>query len=254
MKKSSVYDYYSFGNNYSETRNNWDSKLVSDAVEELTEYLEELDDLELPVTSAIAKPLHTILKALETQQPDQKIPKALGNQISEIIEKADPALDAELGQKEVLYVTPKRFDVDKLLRDPQHLLASHTWGSLSECARTDYTYACKCVAFSLGTASAFHIMRTTEEMVKQLYFHYVKTKRMKKPMWGPVITKLKSKNRPKPSMELLDQLDTIRKNFRNPTQYPDKFYSIDEAQDLLFSSIVALNMIGHRRPRPRIES
>ncbi len=35
----------------------------------------------------------------------------------------------------------------------------------------------------------------------------------------------------------------IRKNYRNPTQHPEKFYTTDEAQDLLNSSIVAINSI-----------
>ena len=63
-------------------------------------------------------------------------------------------------------------------------------------------------------------------------------------MWGPMVEKLRSKNQPKPSSDLLDHLDLIRKNYRNPTQHPDKFYSIDEAQDLLNSTIVAINMIS----------
>jgi hypothetical protein len=76
-----------------------------------------------------------------------------------------------------------------------------------------------------------------------LYYCFVKTNRLTKPMWGPMTDKLRRKNKPKPTNDLLDHLDTIRKNFRNPTQHPEKFYTIDEAQDLLFASIVAINRV-----------
>src|SRR5262249_40866727 len=98
----------------------------------------------------------------------------------------------------------------------------------------------RCITMNLSTAAAFHLMRCVEDCVKLLYFQFVKTGRMEKPMWGPMVEKLKNKNKPKPSPEILDQLDIIRTNFRNPTQHPQKFYNIDEAQDLLNASIVAI--------------
>ena len=62
-------------------------------------------------------------------------------------------------------------------------------------------------------------------------------------MWGPMVEKLRNKRNPKPETQLLDQLDMIRTNFRNPTQHPQKIYDMEEAQDLMHLSIVALNGI-----------
>jgi hypothetical protein len=42
----------------------------------------------------------------------------------------------------------------------------------------------------------------------------------------------KKKTIPKGTDVLLNQLDYIRAQFRNPTQHPDKIYDIQEVQDL----------------------
>jgi len=54
---------------------------------------------------------------------------------------------------------------------------------------------------------------------------------------------LRRKNKPRPTIKLLDHLDSMRRNFRNPTQHPELFYTMDEAQDLLSHTIGAMNMI-----------
>jgi hypothetical protein len=59
-------------------------------------------------------------------------------------------------------------------------------------------------------------------------------------MWGPMIEHLK-KRRNAPQKTLIDHLDHIRINFRNPTQHPDAIYDIDQAQDLLAVSIDVVN-------------
>lgn len=74
-------------------------------------------------------------------------------------------------------------------------------------------------------------------------------------MWGPMTAQLRDKRAPKPSTKLLAHLDGMRIHFRNPTQHPDAFYTMDEAQDLLNQTISAINMIAAELPKnelPRI--
>jgi hypothetical protein len=92
-------------------------------------------------------------------------------------------------------------------------------------------------------------MRTLEEQVKVLYFAFKKTKRLAKPMWGPMTAELRAKKAPKPSEKLLAHLDGMRIHFRNPTQHPDLFYTLDEAEDLLNQTIVAMGMICAELPK-----
>jgi hypothetical protein len=47
----------------------------------------------------------------------------------------------------------------------------------------------------------------------------------------------------------MSHLDGIRVHFRNPTQHPEAFYTLDEAQDLLNQTITAVNMIHRELPK-----
>ena len=49
------------------------------------------------------------------------------------------------------------------------------------------------------------------------------------------------KRRDAPLKPLMDNLDNIRVNFRNPTQHPEARYDMDGAQDLLSISIDVVN-------------
>jgi hypothetical protein len=115
---------------------------------------------------------------------------------------------------------------------------------LSDNAKQDYHFACAQIALSQPTAAAFHLMRALEDEVKNMYFCFKKTNRLEKPMWGPMISQLRAKRAPRPSEKLLNHLDWMRIHFRNPTQHPDLFYTMDEAQDLLNHTIIASNMIA----------
>ncbi|MCX6895890.1 MAG: hypothetical protein NTZ16_10410 [Verrucomicrobia bacterium] len=243
MKEISIYDYYAFGYNYNNWRSGCAGKKVSEVLADLKEYIKNITALELQVTVQVIEPLNEIVKSLEKLKGEDVIPADRATRIEGVIEGADKTLDAELQLKTVLSVTPKRFNIDMLLASPKKLLAQNSWDVLSENAKMDFSQATRCIAMSLSTAAAFHLMRCVEEMVKMLYLDFIKQKRMTNPMWASMIDKLRNKNQPKPSSELLDQLDMIRANFRNPTQHPQKYYDIDEAQDLLNSSIVAINGI-----------
>jgi hypothetical protein len=128
------------------------------------------------------------------------------------------------------------------------LLGDGVFATLSDNAKRDYKLACLQVALNQPTAAAFHLMRMLEEQVKVLYFAFKKTNRLEKPMWGPMTIELRTKRAPKPSAKLLDHLDGMRVHFRNPTQHPQAFYTIDEAQDLLNQTIAATNMIHAELP------
>lgn len=242
MKETNIYDYYCFGFNYHLWKQGFTGEQNSFVKSALEEYIENISELELQVTAQITEDLEDIANSIENDS--KTIDAETAKRIESIIDRADSALDAELQLKKVLIVTPKRFNQEMLLKHPEKLLAKGAALHMSDNAKLDFSSATRCIAMNLSTAAAFHLMRCVEEMVKQLYYSFVKQNRMDKPMWGPILTKLKNKNRPKPNAELIDHLDIIRKNFRNPTQHPEKFYSIDEAQDLLNSSIVAINMIS----------
>jgi hypothetical protein len=74
-----------------------------------------------------------------------------------------------------------------------------------------------------------------------MYFHFKKSKRIKKPMWGPMTDELRKKIGGKPDLVILDTLDVIRKSYRNPTQHPETIYDIESGQDLFGLCLDILN-------------
>ena len=158
-------------------------------------------------------------------------------------------MDAELQLRTAYVLTIKRYSLESLLNTPAELLGDGVYARLSDTSKRDFSLACIQIALSQPTAAAFHLMRALEEQVKMLYFSYKKINRLDKPMWGPMTNELRNKKAPKPTEKLLNHLDGMRVHFRNPTQHPELFYSLDEAQDLLNQTITAINMIVAELPK-----
>ncbi len=128
-------------------------------------------------------------------------------------------------------ITEKRIDVKKLLNDTGSLFAKDVFDSLPDKIQYDFKESGKCIAFECPTASAFHVLRGLEGVLRILLNNLspqIDTSQMN---WGPVITELKNLNISDLSI-LLDNLDRIRANYRNPTNHPEKIYNIEEVQDL----------------------
>lgn len=53
---------------------------------------------------------------------------------------------------------------------------------------------------------------------------------------------------PKPNKALLDHLDNIRKNFRNPTNHPEMVYGMDEVQTLFALVVDVLDRMARELP------
>ena len=243
MKKTPIYEYYAFGFNHGLLRNDGLKGWAKDgAVKHLRGFFESLTSLNLRVTLKVAGELQVIVEQLEDSDA-AKIDDVLANRIKREAEKIDPSLDAELQLQDAYVLTEKRYGTDKLIENPGSLLSGGVYIRLSDMSKKDFSLACVQIAFSQPTAAAFHLMRALEDQVKMLYFDFKKTKRLKKPMWGPMVEELRNKRAPKPSEKLLVHLDGIRVHFRNPTQHPEIFYTLDEAQDLLNQTITAINMV-----------
>ena len=248
MEQNTIYRYYSFGFNYCLLKTYaLAGRTRVKAIEDLTHFFEALDSFDLQVTKRVAIDLVVILNELEDSD-EEGMPPALVTRIQKAVAKLDPALDAELQLRIAYILTKKRHSLPSLTAQPEELLGKATWESLTPTSKRDFTSACMQIALNQPTGAAFHLMRTLEEQVKVLYFAFKKTKRMEKPMWGPMTTELRKKNKPKPSDKLLSHLDGMRIHFRNPTQHPTAFYALNEAEDLLSATIVAIGMICAELP------
>lgn len=250
MRQTDIYNYYVFGFNYGVIkRSGLKGETRKVALEYLDEFFSFLADLDLQVTRLVASQLKDVTEAIRDSE-NEVVSEATAAKLMQQALMLDAALDAELQLKKAYVLTKKRYPLESLLGKASDLLANGVYDRLSDNAKRDYQLACMQVALSQPTAAAFHLMRALEEQVKVLYFSFKKTNRLEKLMWGPMTSQLRSKRAPKPSLKLLDHLDGMRVHFRNPTQHPQTFYTIDEAQDLLNQTITAINMIHAELPKP----
>lgn len=243
MKQKNIYSFYFFGYNYC-LFSEFGLKGISkeDAIRNLDIFLKKIEELDLLVTHKACTNLIKVRDEI-SDSTEKEISKLTAEKLKKKLKKLDIVIDSELKLKKAFILTEKRYSLDKLMNNPYQLLAKNVFNHLAENAKKDFSSGCYQVALNQATGSAFHLMRALEEQVKQMYFHFKKTKRLAKPMWGPMLTQLESKNKPKPSRKLIDYLNSIRIHYRNPTQHPELFYTMDEAQDLLNQTISALNMI-----------
>lgn len=149
---------------------------------------------------------------------------------------------AEAQTKHAFVVADRRNKADDLLGGMSGLLSPGVYGWLAELSQSDLDSAGRCLAFGLPTSAGFHLMRLAEGALRQYYCCLVRQNRIKDRSWGPVIKALRAKTgRHAPPPELLDHLDHLRSNFRNPTQHPEMVYDIEDVQDLLGVVLDAIN-------------
>ncbi len=211
-------------------------------------FLSKLETLGLSVTAKAAtqEELPKLLQELKSTDSDSVLSQGQADDLTIKMEVIQKVLRAEAAEKYAFVTSPKRWDVERLLNDPGSLFGKGVYDELDAIAAYDFEEACKCIVFERPTAAVFHIMRGAEAVLRTFYCHVVKQKRLPegKRMWGPMIDQLKSRSKPPPKA-LLDNLNAIRLNFRNPTQHPDEIHSIDRAQDLLGLTIPVVNdMVG----------
>jgi hypothetical protein len=207
-------------------------------------FLEELERLGLTITLNVAKneKLPTLLEELRATEDGSRLTNKQAEMLADAISSVKKTLRAEAEEKKAFVTSPKRWDVERLLTDPGSMFGEGVYEKLDSHAAYDFEEACKCIAFERPTAAAFHNMRGTEATLRAFYCYTVRRKRLakEKQMWGPMLDQLKGRSIPPPKA-LLDNLDSIRFNFRNPTQHPDEIHTIDSAQDLLGLTIPAVN-------------
>lgn len=179
--------------------------------------------------------------SINAMERSQAITKELAGSIEEEFEKIENIIFAEALTKKIYILAQRRFNTEYLLSEPEKLLKEGAFAKLDEIARTDFSSSCRCILFGEPTASAFHILRATESVLKSYYAHHRRQNRLPKPMWGSMVDQLKMKTRNKPPAALIASLDLIRTAYRNPTQHPEAVYEIDSAQDLFG---VCLDVIG----------
>lgn len=255
MEKVRIYQYYSFGFNYCWIRGLSLDSSNQKLKDELERYLKFISDLNLQVTlSAID------LKGLKADI--MQLAKICKNKISsneqvnptthaKIIQKLhelDIVLDAELNIKIGYILDEKRFSNKYLTENIDNLFAKSTFLKIPSLAQYDFQESGLCLVFDRFTASAFHALRGTECVLKEYYCLLLTKTTKETETWSTFVNAINSGIKkgsisPPPDEELMINLESLRKYYRNKTQHPQLVYNSDESQDLLVSCIKAVNEI-----------
>lgn len=257
MEKTNIFDYWAFGYNYYLLRLDCEGLIIHGPTSSLIYHLEEffyyVDKLNLQVTNEASSNIREIYLQAKKMPKDAYVDSKFASEITKEINNIDTTLDAELKLRDAYLITPKRFNLNHLLDEPSELFGVDVFSLLPQICRFDLASSGMAISYNLPTAAAFHLMRGTEGVLRFYYCTIVKRKRVNPLLWGNIITHLRQR-KDTPKKSILDSLDNIRVNFRNPTQHPEARYDIDEAQDLLAVSIDAINrMIKDLKKRDLIK-
>lgn len=132
------------------------------------------------------------------------------------------------------------YSTDLLINSGLDAFSEQVQGAMPDVAKQDFVEAARCLAFSVPTATGFHVLRSLETSV--IAYHKALTGNDlpdKDRNWGAYVRALRAASAPNRLSALLDQ---IRDNHRNPLMHPEHFLSADEAImlfDIAKSAIVA---------------
>ncbi|WP_369253325.1 hypothetical protein [Geodermatophilus amargosae] len=216
--------------------------------------LDRLEQYEMHVTRRVALPLEDLaaeidqdLEAHKEEEGWEKTRTLTPDEQKRLKKTASSVRTTMLAEAagQIAYITrDKRYDVGRLLNDVPSLMAPGVYEGLPSLAKFDFEQAGRCIAFEMPTAAAFHSMRGTEAVLRDFYLRLVLQKRLKPPLMWFAMTEALNKRRSPPPEVLMNNLDNLRKSFRNPTQHPDKVYDIEEVQDLFALSIDVVNRMS----------
>ena len=217
-------------------------------------FLDFLDKLGLKTTRVASDELISMRDLLQAYPPKDGINAEHAEELRRIIEFVEHTLRAESATLRAYVLTEEKMDVARLVDRPDSFFGNKAYAKLPLVAQYDIVEAGKCIAFERPTAAAFHLLRATEDTLRKYFSVFFKKKKIENLTWGQLIMELRKKKRkPKPEKTLLDHLDNIRNNFRNPTDHPDMIYGIDEAQDLFALVVDVLkrltNVLSQTQPR-----
>lgn len=245
MEKSKIFDYYAFGHDYKMLLGN----LLTDTNMELSErysaYMNFINKLNLTITkSAIKlKGLDIDIKKLEklgkaSKTKNLKVDKALHDELQGKLKLIDMTLDAELHTKTGYILDEKRFSNEILIENISKLFNNGYFLLMPSIAQYDFKESGICLAFDRFTACAFHALRGTEDVLKWYYSLVLSATPTDSDTWGTFESAIKNAITnntliPHPSEQLIINLGSIRKYYRNKTQHPQLMYSLDDTQDLL---------------------
>lgn len=208
---------------------------------------QNLKEADFAVSSAGLQNLNEFLDDLKSSDNQSRI---IGTEevtrLSNIMHIIEQMVYAEAKTKKIYVLSESRFSLDTLMNKPWQMFGKKVFARLPPIAIYDVMEGFMCIILSRATAAAFHLLRASEATLRAYYLQMVKRGRVKQLLWGNMVQHLR-KRRNKDE-KLLQRLDYIRINYRNPTSHPDARYDLEQAQDLLGLCIEVITAMGKSLP------
>ncbi|MBI5022231.1 MAG: hypothetical protein HZB59_12410 [Ignavibacteriales bacterium] len=164
MISKPIFDYYFFGTALrylQDAQVGWpihNSEAGMYVLGNIKRFLDNLAHLDLQVTQRAAIALDSLAKQLEQSPKDSLLTAEQALKLTTEMDQLRRTLEAELKGFVAYVVTPKRYEVSKLLKDVSSLFTPGTLNKLPPLAQQDLGEAGKCIAFERATASAFNLL------------------------------------------------------------------------------------------------
>lgn len=245
MKPQKIWEYIQFGRILSYLRTAKQgyafhgNHFILTAIDKVLAYIEKFD---LNTTKQVDYLLLNFKESLEKTEGDYKLTNKDVNNLFKLMEKITAVIQAETTLFHVYLLTKKRIDVKKLVSNVESLFAPNLFKLLPYEIKYDFEQSGKCIAFDCATAGAFHALRGVEGLQRLLLIKLNPQANVQGKGWAQITKELKALNKSDIST-IIDNLDIIRLNYRNPTNHPDMIYNIEKAQDLFNLCIGVVNQI-----------
>lgn len=207
------------------------------AARQLSEAIDELIDTGFPMPDKPHDPARSKFR--------QAVSKA---------KEFETILIAELQTLATYHVTQKAiYSTTDLVDRAENIFLPPTLQKLGPEVLEEVRQSGRCLAFEIATASAFHMMRATELVMREYYISVCKPTagaKTKLDNWGAYITELK--NSPAPEVkEVVAILQQIKDRHRNPIMHPEVVLSPDEAFTLFEIAKAAIIVMADQLPPPK---
>lgn len=205
----------------------------------------------------LEKSFNPIIESINDMDDSFQLNENILNSIREEMKKCDEILDIESNSKIVYELYSPTENVNNLIDEPEKIIDWYSkFNDIERLSRSEW---CKSLIYLLPTATVFYLMRVIESLtyrycalfwVKQIIHPDDKPSYVEW-MWDilqRLITEyknntLKRKTKSLYKQERVEELISIKKLYRNPTNHPNKIYTQEEANDLFSRSKSIINWL-----------
>lgn len=174
-----------------------------------------------------------ISTAIGKQNQGTKLQPYMIYRLAETAKTLETVLSAEVGTLDTYFISQKgTYKTPDMIEHAEWMFPENIRVQLPDKAKKDIREAGRCLVLDTPTGAGFHILRAIES-VMSMYYERVLGKAMPTRMrnWGIYIKRLRDSG--KADAKVLEFLDHVRENYRNPIQHPDVFLTPDEVEVLL---------------------